>query len=125
MQILDSCGTIPCYSITQVARWNLGSWYDVGAANSATNQLEKCASVYVPITTDPEKVWSIRSTFKKKKMVARGLAGAATLALALASVGAFAPGTAFVRNPLSPSSYGIDKIVSAEGEIVTSSKVRI
>eukprot|EP00542_Grammatophora_oceanica_P015638 CAMPEP_0194028368 /NCGR_PEP_ID=MMETSP0009_2-20130614/2354_1 /TAXON_ID=210454 /ORGANISM="Grammatophora oceanica, Strain CCMP 410" /LENGTH=783 /DNA_ID=CAMNT_0038667739 /DNA_START=69 /DNA_END=2420 /DNA_ORIENTATION=+ len=55
-------------------------------------------------------------------MVARGLAGAAALALALANVGAFAPGSAFVRQPLNPGSYGIDRIVSEEGGITTSDK---
>lgn len=41
-------------------------------------------------------------------MVSKGLAGAAALAMALASAGAFAPGKAFVRNPLMPASYGVD-----------------
>lgn len=41
-------------------------------------------------------------------MVSKGLAGAAALAMALASAGAFVPGRAFVRNPLMPSSYGIE-----------------
>jgi len=57
-------------------------------------------------------------------MVARGFAGAAALAMALASVGAFAPGSAFVRSPMNPSSYGIDRIVNMEGSVVTSDKVR-
>jgi hypothetical protein len=56
-------------------------------------------------------------------MVARGYAGAAALAMALASVGAFAPGSAFVRSPMNPASYGIDRIVSKDGSIVTSDKV--
>lgn len=56
-------------------------------------------------------------------MVARGFAGAAALAMALASVGAFAPGSAFLRSPMNPSSYGIDRIVNKEGSIVTSDKV--
>mmetsp|Transcript_39144 Transcript_39144/g.85883 ORF Transcript_39144/g.85883 Transcript_39144/m.85883 type:complete len:790 (+) Transcript_39144:151-2520(+) len=47
-------------------------------------------------------------------MVAKGLAGAAAFACALASVGAFAPNAAFVSNPLSPSTYGIDRIVNAD-----------
>ena len=38
-------------------------------------------------------------------MVSRGLCGAAALALAIASAGAFAPGAPFVRSPLNPSSY--------------------
>ena len=58
-------------------------------------------------------------------MVSKGLAGAASLALALASVGAFAPGTAFVRNPLNPASYGIDTVVDKNGAILTSSNVRV
>lgn len=57
-------------------------------------------------------------------MVARGFAGAAALAMALASVGAFAPGSAFVRSPMNPSSYGIDRIVNMEGSVVISDKVR-
>jgi len=57
-------------------------------------------------------------------MVSKGLAGAAALALALASVGAFAPGTPFVRSPLNPSSHGIDRVVNADGSIVTADKVR-
>jgi len=43
-------------------------------------------------------------------MVSKGLAGAAALACALASVGAFAPGKAFVRNPLTPASHGVQII---------------
>jgi elongation factor G len=54
-------------------------------------------------------------------MVSKGLAGAAALACALASVGAFAPGSAFVRNPLNPASHGI-KIVNTDGSLVESSK---
>ena len=46
-------------------------------------------------------------------MVAKGLAGAAAFACALASAGAFAPSAGFVRNPLSPSTYGLDEIVNA------------
>lgn len=57
-------------------------------------------------------------------MVAKGLAGAAALALALTSVGAFAPGTPFVRSPLNPASHGIERVVNADGSIVTSDKVR-
>lgn len=41
-------------------------------------------------------------------MVSKGLAGAAALAMTLAAAGAFAPGKAFVRNPLMPSSYRIE-----------------
>mmetsp|Transcript_32220 Transcript_32220/g.94856 ORF Transcript_32220/g.94856 Transcript_32220/m.94856 type:complete len:788 (+) Transcript_32220:165-2528(+) len=46
-------------------------------------------------------------------MVAKGLAGAAAFACALASAGAFAPNAGFVRNPLSPATYGLDEIVNA------------
>ena len=46
-------------------------------------------------------------------MVAKGLAGAAAFACALASAGAFAPTAGFVRNPLSPATYGLDEIVNA------------
>uniref|UniRef100_A0A6U6FR79 Elongation factor G, mitochondrial n=2 Tax=Odontella aurita TaxID=265563 RepID=A0A6U6FR79_9STRA len=52
-------------------------------------------------------------------MVAKGLAGAAALAMALANVGAFSPNAAFVRNPLMPSSYGIDKV---DGSVVESGR---
>mmetsp|Transcript_21050 Transcript_21050/g.29513 ORF Transcript_21050/g.29513 Transcript_21050/m.29513 type:complete len:790 (+) Transcript_21050:192-2561(+) len=47
-------------------------------------------------------------------MVSKGLAGAAAIAMALASAGAFAPGKAFVRSPLNPTSHGIemDRVVS-------------
>lgn len=38
-------------------------------------------------------------------MVSRGLCGAAALALAVASAGAFAPGSPFVRSPLNHNSY--------------------
>jgi len=55
-------------------------------------------------------------------MVSKGLAGAATLAMALASAGAFAPGKAFVRNPLMPSSHGIDRVVRVENGVTQSSK---
>ena len=56
-------------------------------------------------------------------MVSKGLAGAATLAMALASAGAFAPGKAFVRNPLSPASHGIDRVVKVDGAVSQSVKV--
>lgn len=56
-------------------------------------------------------------------MVARGLAGAAALALALASAGAFAPGSAFVRNPLNPASHGINRVVNKDGSVATSTNV--
>lgn len=52
-------------------------------------------------------------------MVAKGLVGAAALALALASAGAFAPGTTFVTKPLNAASYG----VNADGSVMTSDKV--
>jgi hypothetical protein len=56
-------------------------------------------------------------------MVSKGLAGAAALALSLASVGAFAPGKPFIKAPLSPSSYGIDKAVNIDRALATSSKM--
>ena len=46
-------------------------------------------------------------------MVSKGLAGAAAFAMALASVGAFAPGTPFVRSPLAATSYGIDRVAQS------------
>merc|ERR1719159_1153094 len=52
-------------------------------------------------------------------MVSKGLSGAAALAMALASVGAFAPGAAFVRSPMNPASYGVDRIVNKDGSLVT------
>eukprot|EP00567_Pseudictyota_dubia_P003557 CAMPEP_0197439456 /NCGR_PEP_ID=MMETSP1175-20131217/6199_1 /TAXON_ID=1003142 /ORGANISM="Triceratium dubium, Strain CCMP147" /LENGTH=780 /DNA_ID=CAMNT_0042969375 /DNA_START=250 /DNA_END=2592 /DNA_ORIENTATION=- len=48
-------------------------------------------------------------------MVSKGLAGATALAAALSSVGAFSPNAAFVRNPLNPASYGIDRV---DGSVV-------
>jgi elongation factor G len=48
-------------------------------------------------------------------MVSKGLAGAAALAFSLASVGAFAPGRAFVKAPLSPATYGITEAVNVQG----------
>ena len=54
-------------------------------------------------------------------MVSKGLAGAAALACALASVGAFAPGKAFVRNPLTPASHGVQII---DRSMIESQKVR-
>ncbi len=56
-------------------------------------------------------------------MVSKGLAGAAALAMAFASAGAFAPGKAFIRAPLSPSTYGIEKAVNVDGAKSTSTKV--
>lgn len=56
-------------------------------------------------------------------MVAKGLAGAAALALALASAGAFAPGATFVRQPLSPSSYGVERMVNTDGALQNSGQV--
>lgn len=52
-------------------------------------------------------------------MVAKGLAGATAFALALASVGAFAPGASFVRSPVS---HGV---VNADGSVVTTDKVSL
>ena len=57
-------------------------------------------------------------------MVSKGLAGAAALAFSLASVGAFAPGKAFVKSPLSPASYGITKAVNVDGASSQMSTVR-
>ncbi len=56
-------------------------------------------------------------------MVSKGLAGAAALAMALASVGAFAPGAAFLKAPLSPATHGFNRVVNAQGSIVASDKV--
>jgi hypothetical protein len=53
-------------------------------------------------------------------MVSKGLAGAAALAFSLASVGAFAPGRAFVKAPLSPATYGITEVANVEGVKVRS-----
>jgi len=47
-------------------------------------------------------------------MVSKGLAGAAALAFSLASVGAFAPGRAFVKAPLSPATYGITEAANVK-----------
>lgn len=55
-------------------------------------------------------------------MVSKGLAGAAALAMALASVGAFAPGAAFLKAPLSPATHGFNRVVNAQGSIVASDK---
>mmetsp|Transcript_31982 Transcript_31982/g.52812 ORF Transcript_31982/g.52812 Transcript_31982/m.52812 type:complete len:785 (-) Transcript_31982:79-2433(-) len=55
-------------------------------------------------------------------MVSKGLAGATALAMALASVGAFAPGSSFVRSPMNPQSHGIDRIVNKDGALMTSDK---
>jgi elongation factor G len=55
-------------------------------------------------------------------MVAKGLASAAALALALASAGAFSPRSPFVGSPLNPASHGLDRVVNADGSVVTSDK---
>jgi hypothetical protein len=55
-----------------------------------------------------------------KMMVSKGSCAAA-FALALASVSAFAPGTPFVNK--NSASYGIDRIVNADGSVVPSEKV--
>lgn len=57
-------------------------------------------------------------------MVSKGLAGAAALAMALASVGAFAPGAAFLKAPLNPATHGFDRVINAQGQMITSDKVR-
>jgi hypothetical protein len=54
-------------------------------------------------------------------MVTKGLVGAAALALALTSAGAFAPGAPFVSKPLNAASYG----VNADGSVAISDKVCI
>jgi len=56
-------------------------------------------------------------------MVSKGLAGATALAMALASAGAFAPGSPFVRNPLMPASHGINRAVKVDGAIADAVKV--
>mmetsp|Transcript_8129 Transcript_8129/g.11727 ORF Transcript_8129/g.11727 Transcript_8129/m.11727 type:complete len:781 (+) Transcript_8129:91-2433(+) len=53
-------------------------------------------------------------------MVTRGLTGATALAMALASAGAFAPGSAFVRQPLNPANYGFDRVANRDGSVSTS-----
>ena len=57
-------------------------------------------------------------------MVSKGLAGAAALAMALASAGAFAPGRAFVKNPLMPASHGIDRVIKVNGAVAETTQVR-
>jgi hypothetical protein len=56
-------------------------------------------------------------------MVSKGFAGAAALALALASSGAFAPGAAFVKSPLNPAAHGFSRIVNMDGSVVVLDKV--
>jgi hypothetical protein len=56
-------------------------------------------------------------------MVSKGLAGAAALAMALASAGAFAPGAAFLKAPLSPATHWFNRVVNSQGSIVTSDMV--
>jgi elongation factor G len=51
-------------------------------------------------------------------MVAKGLAGAVSFVLALASAGAFAPGTPFVRSPVNQAS----RVVNADGSVITADK---
>ena len=59
-------------------------------------------------------------------MVAKGLAGAAAFACALASAGAFAPTAAFARNPLSPATYGLTDIATrADGTAVMGSRTAL
>ena len=55
------------------------------------------------------------------KMVAKGLASATALALALATAGAFSPGAPFVSSRLNSVSH---EVVNADGSVVTSDKVR-
>ena len=54
-------------------------------------------------------------------MVSKGLAGAAAFACALATAGAFAPGTAFVKSPLASSTYKLDIVNNADGTAVMGS----
>lgn len=56
-------------------------------------------------------------------MVSKGLAGAAALAFTLATAGAFAPGRAFVKSPLSPQSYGINKAVDVDGVVAAGAQI--
>jgi hypothetical protein len=56
-------------------------------------------------------------------MVSKGLAGAAALAFSFASVGAFAPGKPFLKAPLLPSTYGVEKPFNVERALATSSKI--
>jgi hypothetical protein len=56
-------------------------------------------------------------------MVSKGLAGAAALAMALASAGAFAPGKAFVKNPLQPTSHGINRVINLDSAVTQATKV--
>ena len=56
-------------------------------------------------------------------MVSKGLVGAAALAISLASAGAFAPGRAFVKSPLSPVSYGIEKAVNVDGAVAAGNRL--
>ena len=59
-------------------------------------------------------------------MVAKGLAGAAAFACALASAGAFAPTAGFARNPLSPATYGLTDIATrADGTAVMGSRTAL
>jgi elongation factor G len=55
-------------------------------------------------------------------MVSKGLAGAAALAMALASAGAFAPGKAFVKNPLQPTSHGINRVINLDSAVTQATK---
>lgn len=56
-------------------------------------------------------------------MVSKGLVGAAALAISLATAGAFAPGRAFVKSPLAPTSYGITQAVDVDGAIAAGSQI--
>lgn len=58
-------------------------------------------------------------------MVSKGLAAATAFAAALSCAGAFAPGSAFVRQPLSPTSYGIERMVNLDGAVAKGVKVRL
>jgi hypothetical protein len=56
-------------------------------------------------------------------MVSKGLIGATALAISLASAGAFAPGRTFVKSPLSPATYGIEKAVNVDGAVAYGNKL--
>jgi len=54
-------------------------------------------------------------------MVSKGLAGAAALAMALASAGAFAPGAAFVKSPLTQSLTSLNMVAQTVDKKIASS----
>ena len=56
-------------------------------------------------------------------MVSKGLISATALAVSLASAGAFAPGRTFLKAPLSPATYGIEKGVNVDGAVAYGNKL--